>query len=220
MLDAIDRRVEAFVKQSTDASKVSFMPPSKIPEEAEANVYLLELAPPEQGRFSRDALELRVRYLITVQDADPHAAHARMGNLMFAAMASEEWDAELSPLPAATWTALGAPPQPALLLETIARLEKPARTTRRVRSMDLRLEQSHVQIWGQVITPEGVPVMRAEVTLVELNARTQTDHEGRFAFSNAPSQPKMKTIRVRAKGYEAQVQTEGGSLEVRIGPED
>jgi len=185
------------------------------------NAYLMELdVPVRMGAAAPAPVEVLLRYLVTVHDADPSRGHRVMGALAAAALAQDELQAVLRPLPPEAWRALGVLPQPSLLLEAVARRPRPAVAAKPVERLVLRLKRTSGQISGVVRTPDGQPFVRAEVVLTALGRVTRTDGAGRFRFVNVPQPLEDDRIEVRAKGFHAVAKAGVGTVEVRLGPKE
>ncbi|MCU0518329.1 MAG: DUF4255 domain-containing protein, partial [Oscillatoria sp. Prado101] len=109
--------------------------------------------PPLRGS-QRTPLQAAARYLVTTWAGTPEDAHRLLGDLLFAAMDSAAFQAELNPLPAAAWTAFGLPPQPSFVLRVplqIARPQPPVVNLSQAEQQALEQLQSLFFLFGSVI---------------------------------------------------------------------
>jgi hypothetical protein len=222
VFEEVDAKVAAFLAAHADGAKVELRPPrADVGAEAAIHAHLMELdAPVRFGAAAPAPVEVLLRYLVTVHDPDVGKGHARLGNLVAAALAQDELQAVLRPLPPEAWLALGVTPQPSLLLEAVARRSRPARASKPVERLVLRLERTSGQISGVVLTPDGQPFVRAQVVLSALGRIAHTDGAGRFRFANVPQPLDDDRIEVRAKGFLAVARAGAGTVEVRLGPKE
>lgn len=191
------------------AAEVSLAPPSASRSGRGIGLYLLELGQTPPDRTARrPPLQLCLRYLVTTWADEPEEAHRLLGELVFAAVESEEFETDLDPLPAAAWAALGAPPQPSFVLRVPLRLERPQPPSKLVRRPLVIHAVARSSIHGLVVGPGDVPVAGARVELPALRLSERTDTKGRFCFPTVPAEPGAKALRVKAKGRELSVTAE------------
>ena len=128
MIDEIDQRLRAWVGEVSGEVPVSFAVPGRNLPKRGVSLYLLELnaAPPARS-VRRVPLQFSVCYLITVTAETPERAHQLLGELVFAALETPEFDVDLGAIPGELWTALGVPPQPAFRLRLPVRRERRAK---------------------------------------------------------------------------------------------
>jgi hypothetical protein len=170
------------------------------------SVYLLEVAPrpPARGAI-RPPLQLWLRYLVTTWADDPADAHRLLLDLAFAAMEQPDIEVLAEPLPAATWTALGAVARPAFVLRASLRRERAEEPAKPV-LLPLRIESApRIVVSGVVLDPRDGALAGATVGVVGLDHTTRTDRRGRFRLEGIPGAPVDTRLRVRAKGVEITV---------------
>jgi hypothetical protein len=168
--------------------------------------YLLELvdAPPNRGTET-PPLQVHLRYLVTTWAETPEEAHALLGKLVFAAMSEPDFQTEVAGVDAATWTALGARPQPAFLLRVPARQERVRQPVQYVTEPIVVSLIPAVSLHGVVMTSRKQPIPGAIVELPAVQRSSITDVRGEFLLSNIPGGQKKYNLRVRAKGRELRV---------------
>src|SRR5262249_33830852 len=169
----------------------------------------------------RAPVQLALRYLVTTWGDDPLAEHRLLGTLVAAAMQEEGFEVLLAPTQPATWTALGAAPRPAFVLQVPVRQARPEPVLPRVRG-PLVMQGVALAPWaGQVLGPGDVPLANARVEVPAAAAVTETDPQGRFRFPGLPVEPRQKVVRVRARGKQIDVEIAqpegGGAVVIRFG---
>jgi hypothetical protein len=201
VIDAIDQRLSTWIKETVGVDAVSLAPPGAQEGDSSVSLYLLELAdapPPRSTGLS--PLQLSLRYLVTTWAKEVTEAHRILGELALAAMEQTDFELELEPLPAETWTALGLVPQPAFILRVPLRRERPERPAPYVRERLVVRAGPSRSFTGRVLGPEEIPIADATVEVPSLGTRTRTDGQGRFVFANVPVDPPIRHLLVRAKG--------------------
>jgi hypothetical protein len=151
---------------------------------------------------------MTLRYLITTQAPKPEDAHQMLAALVIAAHDHPEFEVEQEPLPLSLWSVLGIPPRPAFVLRVPFRHERPEKLAPRVRKPIVIKQIALHSFGGQILGPEDIPLMNAQVELPALELFTTTDFKGRFFFSAVPAAPGARLLRVRAKGQEFSINTE------------
>ena len=208
MIDQIDQRVKAWVEQILPGVAVTLEPPGAVRDGQGISLYLFELVddPPLRGS-QRTPLQAAARYLVTTWAGTPEDAHRLLGDLLFAAMDSAAFQAELNPLPAAAWTAFGLPPQPSFVLRVPLQMARPQPPVPRVRHpLDVQ-PVPLATLRGRVVGPEDIPLAGARVEIDGLDAIARTDADGLFHLDTLPAGPATRRLRVRAKGAEQVVET-------------
>jgi hypothetical protein len=123
-------------------------------------------------------------------------------DLAFAAMDQPDLEVLADPLPAATWTALGAVAQPAFVLRSSLRRERVEPIDKPV-LLPLRIEAApRIVVSGVVLDPRETALSGASVGVVGLDHTTLTDRRGRFRLEGVPGSPVDSRLRIRAKGVE------------------
>src|SRR5689334_7300174 len=133
MIEQIDAHLSEWVQSVVDKVDISLAAPKPNQTGRGIGLYLLELNnKPVPRSNTRPPLQIELHYLVTAWANDPEDAHALLGQLVFAAMASTEFEVDLTPLPAATWAAFGVIPQPSFILVMPLRQERPEPDTKLV----------------------------------------------------------------------------------------
>jgi hypothetical protein len=222
MIDEVDQRLKAWVGEVVGNTPVSFAVPERNLREHGVSLYLLELgsAPPARS-VRRVPLQFSVCYLITVSAETIERTHQLLGELVFAALETPDFEVDLSAIPVEMWTALGAPPQPAFRLRVPVRRERAEPNVRRVRFPLVTHMVPNEVLLGRVVGPGDVPIPGALVELPMLKLSTRTDARGSFRFPLVPSLESIGRLEVRAKGEVLQVGAEAlvaeeGQLVIRM----
>lgn len=214
MIEQIDHRLSSWVTQTLPGASVSLDAPGQTSADKDVGLYLLELvqSTPDRG-IRRPPILMTLRYLITTHSANAEEAHQMLGKLAVAAFDNGEFEVEQDQLPLSLWTALGIPPRPAFVLRVPFRHERkqklapPVKHPLVVKRFPLRTFE------GQIVGPENIPLMNAQVDLLSFDLSTNTDSKGRFRFGSIPDAPGVKLLRVRAKGQEFSIKTEQAESE-------
>ncbi|MGC9347454.1 MAG: Pvc16 family protein [Anaerolineae bacterium] len=206
MIDQIDRRLKAWMESVVAGPSFSLAPPGDAQAESGVSFFLLELVENAPARTSTPTpLQLSLRYLVTTWAEAPEEAHRLLGELVFAAMETSEFEVELEPVAPAIWAALGAAPRPSFILRVPLRKERPQPPVKRVRAPLMVQVAPVTSLYGVVLGPDDVPVMGAAVHMPALQISTRTDAQGRFAFHTVPAGEEAGELRVRARGREIRV---------------
>jgi hypothetical protein len=208
-IDDIDRRLSDWIGSILEQVEVSLALPGESKTARNVGLFLLDLVHNPASRGARrPPIQIMLRYLVTTQADKPEEAHQMLGELVIAALQEPDFEVEQEPLPLSLWSALGVAPRPSFVLRVPfrhERIEKPAPPVRQ----PLVIKQSPLlSLSGQVLGPENIPIMDAQVELPGLQLHTNTDFKGRFHFYAVPSEPRPKLLRVRAKGKEFSINTE------------
>lgn len=201
MIQEMDQRLKAWVESVLGSVPLSFDPPTTTFQSGVA-LYLLELVGSPPPRTSqRPPLQLLLRYLVTTWAEEPEAAHHLLGTLVFAAMESESFTVDLSPLPAATWAAFGLAPRPAFILSIPLRKERPEPVTKPVREPLVIQPAPFTTLQGTILAADDYPRVGVQVELIEIQRSTRTDSKGHFFFASVPAASPL-TLRVRTRDQE------------------
>src|SRR5436190_2759699 len=118
MIDQIDERLKAWVENVLGAVDIALTPPRETQPDPVVHLYLLQLVPalatPDNRRLPRQVM---LHYLVAVRAAEPERAHQLLGDLIFAALDTSDFELDFNPVPVETWIALGVEPQPAFVLK-------------------------------------------------------------------------------------------------------
>jgi hypothetical protein len=207
MIDQVDQTLIRWVQSILAGSQVLMTPPQASESGEGVGLFLMDaiLTPPPRGA-KRPPLQIGLRYLVTTWAESPEQAHRMFGDLLFAALESNEFEVESGPRD--VWIAFGVAPRPSFVLRVPLRRERPERIAPLVRA-PLVIKSSPLQrLSGIVVGPEEIPIMNARVDLPTLQLSTETDSEGRFEFSAVPGEKQGKLLRVRARGREFSLTTE------------
>ena len=214
MIDQVDRRLKDWIGGVLDPVEVHLEAPKVTGQCRGVSLYLFQLGPmPAPSTSKLPPLQLALRYLVTAWSDDLEEAHRMLGELVFAAMGTPEFQVDLGALPAETWRALGVPPRPSFVLclpLRRARTEAPAKL---VRSAPVVQTAAMVGLHGVVLGPNDVALAGAEVQIEALRLARRTGHYGRFYFTAVPGEGQRKTLRVKFKSLEQSVTTEEDFLD-------
>jgi hypothetical protein len=209
MIDAVDDRLTAWIRSAVGEVPVTLDPPSRVGEsgaggesgEPSVVCFLLALEedPPTRATRGAPPHQFMLRYLVTVDGAEPKAAHRVLGELVFAALEEEELKVEFPAPGALDWRALGASPRPAVLLKVPVRRARPERPVTRVTEPLVLTASPMVAMEGSVLGPGDTPLPGARVRLPSLQLAATTDRRGRFRFPAVPAEPRVKHLEVNAK---------------------
>lgn len=213
MIDRVDAQLSAWVEQAIGISRVIFAPPTEMLAEsvdAQVTLHLFQIVPDLPPRnLQRAPLQVVLRYLVTAQAGTTEKAHRMLGELVFAAMESPEFQVDFDPLPAEFWLALGVIPQPAFVLRVPLVREREQPSAPLVRQPVVRATSMAV-LQGVVLGIDDLPVAGAVVEVPDLNLRHKTDGRGRFRFTAVPAEPPVRLLRILAKGRETDVALDPG----------
>lgn len=209
MIDEIDQRLKEWMESVMEGITVSLAPPADAQSGSGVSIYLLQLAEKPPARtVDRAPLQLALRYLVTTWADEPEEAHRLLGELVFAAMETDEFEVELAAIAPETWVAFGIAPRPAFVLRVPLRKERPEAEVKRVQTPLVVRVEPVTSLYGRVLGPEETPVMGASVEVPALQISTRTDAQGRFSFRSVPGGNGGSTLRVRARGQERSVTVE------------
>lgn len=206
MIEQTDKQLREWAESILDQVTVSFVPPGADQTGQGINLYLMELdaAPPPRGT-ARVPFQFTLIYLVTVWGYEPEEGHNLLGELIFAAMASNDFELDLKPLPPEAWTAFGIPPQPSFFLRAIARRERPEAEVKYVRKPMVVRTTPLVALYGILLGPDDIPLAGARIDIPGMDVYTRTDRRGQFHFASLPAEPSTKQLHIQAKGREMQV---------------
>ncbi len=209
MIDQIDQRLKAWTESVVEGPTFTLKAPTDARSGSGVSVYLLDLIEKPPARTARRTpLQLALHYLVTTWADDPQEAHRLLGDLVFAAMETDEFEVELAAISPETWTAFGVAPRPAFVLRVPLRKERPEAEVKRVQTPLVVRVEPVTSLYGRVLGPEETPVMGASVEVPALQISTRTDAQGRFSFRSVPGGNGGSTLRVRARGQERSVTVE------------
>ena len=207
MIEDVDRRLEQWIASVLGPLQVTFVPPVATVNRPTVSVYLLAVFHVPVGRPMRNEPPIKIvlRYLMTPMAEDPLEAHRLLSQLLLAAVGNAEWEVESDPLPAPAWLGLGLGIRPALLLRVPVRQERPVKVVPRVTSTLVIHHSPLGSLTGRIVGPGGVSIMGALVEVPGLSVSTRTDSNGHFVFPSIPLLPRVKALRVNARGRSVQV---------------
>lgn len=206
MIDQICEQLQTWVQNAVDAGTVSFEPPGAATGPRGVSCYLLEIAEDPPLRGVRDApLQLACHFLITCRAPAPLDANRLLGELIFAAMQQTDYRVLLQPAPAELWLAFAAPPRPSFVLRVPAQLARPQTPAPRVRK-PIDVEGAPLtQLTGVLLGPEEIPLAGARIEMPALQRVARTDAHGRFRITGVAAEPRIKHLRISAKGETREV---------------
>jgi hypothetical protein len=207
--DARLKELKDWVIQVLGPIEVSLAGPEKAPAGMGVGLYLFELA----NAFPADSaflppLKLELHYLVTAWAEKPEEAHSLLVKLALAALANSRFEVDLAPLPPGTWSAFAIPPRPAFILRVPLLIERPEPDTGLVTQPLVVHDSPLVDLAGQVVGPQDLPLVNARVEIPLLNQSTYTDQEGRFRFPAVPARPGAQHLRIISKGQTLEVDAE------------
>jgi hypothetical protein len=216
MIDEIDRSLGEWVGSVVTDTDVLLSLPREGVKRPAVSFQLMEIvnAVPSRREQPRP-LEVSLRYLVTTWAETPEAAHHLLGEVLFAAMETGDFQVELKPLGADMWAAFGVAPQPAFLLQVPLVKQRPQPVKRVLERPEVRVA-GVTGLTGIVLGPKDIPIPRARVELPSSNAVTYTDADGRFRFGAVPAAPRTKQLRIVAKGSEQLVSEEPSENEFLV----
>ncbi len=209
MIDEIDRRLREWTESVVEGPTFSLTPPDDAQSGSGVSFYLLQLVEKPPTRTAQRApLQLALHYLVTTWADAPEEAHRLLGELVFAAMETDDFEVDLDPIPPEMWTAFGIVPRPAFVLRIPLRKDRPEPSVKRVQAPLIVRVEPVAGLHGRVLGPNDTPVMGASVEIPALQISTRTDAQGRFSFRSVPGGKGGSTLRVRAKSKERSVTVE------------
>ncbi|MEU8179458.1 carboxypeptidase-like regulatory domain-containing protein [Micromonospora sp. NPDC049044] len=174
---------------SAAGEPVPIGPPGTGGDTPDLTLWPLELRPAQQTRCSgaaREPYRFTVRYLLCVTGP---AGLPRLDRVLTAATTDGRYPVVLTAGDAALWTALGAAPRPALLVDVPAQVNHPTPAAPPV-LRPLRLRQLEMRtLTGRVVGPEDQPLTAMRVELLATGSATRTDTDGRFQLVGVPHDP-------------------------------
>jgi hypothetical protein len=210
-IDQTDSRLKEWVEANLGDVDVSFDIPGGVLDagaDARIHLYLMQIEPQFPLRGARpNVQEVKLHYLVTAGAGKIQDAHRLLGELLFAALDTPDFEVIYEAVPMGTWTALGVPPQPAFVLKVPLYREKPELIAKPVRTVVVDAT-TVTTLSGIVLGPEDQPIYGARVEVPAYRLRQMSDEDGRFHFSAVPAQPIKKVLRIRARGREWTVNVE------------
>lgn len=170
---------------------------------SQVTIFLHELVPtPPSHRNSIAPLQFGLRYLVSATGANSVGeGHLLLEKLVFAAMENEELELELSSPSPEFWISLGVTMRPSFWLKIKhghPRSQEQAPPV--TEPVELRTSPTAI-LYGNVVSPTGIPIVGAQVGLPSDNISVATDSLGRFRFAALPPKPQEKTIFVTYKQH-------------------
>jgi hypothetical protein len=200
VFDLTDRRLESWARDALGDREISFAAPEAEAAKPRISLYLLDLYPNPAGRGLRlPPLQITLRYLVSVYEPDPAAAHETLGKLLIAALESNDLVVAPEPVPFELWRGFGTIPQPAFILCVPFKYEREEKLAPLVRKR-LDVRQTILEsLTGEIFINE-IAIANASVRLPKFNLSTSTNVDGRFVFPSVPiDQEEMKFV-IGAKG--------------------
>ncbi|MBI1257366.1 MAG: hypothetical protein GC204_07840 [Chloroflexi bacterium] len=217
MIDQIDERLKTWVTSVVGAVNVAFTSPGEMQADPVVHLYLMKIVPVLATQdASHPPKQVKLHYLVAVRAADPEATHKLLGELIFAALDSTDFEIDYDPITPETWLALGTELQPGFVIQVPFTRERPVPDTQLVRVPMVTHATSITSLQGVVIGPKDLPLAGVLVELPTLRQYQRTDSRGRFRFPTVPAAPATKLLRVSGKGHELEVNVEQGAEPVII----
>ncbi|MFF5180883.1 carboxypeptidase-like regulatory domain-containing protein [Micromonospora sp. NPDC000316] len=176
-------------------------PPRADGDAAGLTLWPLDLRPARQTRSSgavREPYRFTIRYLLCVSGP---AGLPRLDRVLTAATSDGRYQVVLEAGDAPVWSAFGAAPRPALLIDVPAQVDHPTPAAPPV-LQPLRLRQLEVRtLTGRVVGPEDQPLAAMRVELPATASAARTGPDGRFRIAGVPHDPDNPTpVRLRLSG--------------------
>lgn len=201
MIEEADDLVTEWASSVLPRADVALGRPEEEKAGAGVRIHLLELVQKPLPRGQRKPpLQMSLRYLVTTWADEPRHAHKLLGDLVFAASESTDFEVELEPLPDSIWPALGATPRPHFVMRVPVSRERAQPETKLVRKPLVVHATRLSRLEGRIIGPDDIPVPDAYIELPSLRRFTRSDPSGHFEFDAIPSDPPVKELHIRAKG--------------------
>lgn len=209
MADPVDRQITDWATSVHPGLTFTLAAPAAQNAGRGVSLYLMDvLHTPTHVTAKPSPLLLTLRYLVTAWAESPEQAHQLLTELAFSAIANAEFQVEMDPIPAATWTSLGVPPAPSFVVRVPLRQARQDVPRKLVRQKLQISTTTMVQFYGLVLGPDDTPIPETRVDIPAMALSASADYRGRFLFSAVPSAG-AKTLRVRAKGRELTIRCDG-----------
>jgi hypothetical protein len=209
MADPVDRQITDWAAAVHPGLTCALAAPAAQNPGRGVSLYLMDvLHSPTHVTAKPSPLQLTLRYLVTAWAEAADDAHRLLADLAFSALANPEFQVEMDPVPAATWTAFGIPPIPSFVVRVPLRQPRKEVPHKLVRQKLQISATTLVQFHGLVLGPDDTPIPDSRVDMPAMALSASADYRGRFLFSAVPSSG-AKTLRVRAKGRELTIRCEG-----------
>ncbi|GAA2191455.1 carboxypeptidase-like regulatory domain-containing protein [Micromonospora lupini] len=204
---------------SAAGAPVPVGPPRAYGDADGLTLWPLELRPALQTRSSgavREPYRFTVRYLLCV--AGP-AGLAVLDRVLTAATSDGSYPVVLEAGAAPLWSAFGAAPRPALLIDVPAQVDHPTPAAPPV-LQPLRLRQLSMRtLTGRVVGPENQPLAAMRVELTGTASATRTGPDGRFLIVGVPHDPEHPgpvRLRLRGRGLVLTADVDAGEDDIVI----
>ena len=206
MIDLVCEQLQTWLQSAVGVSPVSFAPPGATTGARGVSCYLLELAEDPPLRGARNApLQLACHFLVTCWAPTPLEANRLLGEVIFAAMQHADYRVLLQPAPAELWLAFATLPRPSFVLRVPVHVTRPQTLAPRVRK-PIDVESAPLtQLTGVVLGPGEIPLAGARVELPAIQRVARTDAHGRFRLTSVAAEPRIKHLRISAKGETREV---------------
>jgi hypothetical protein len=209
MSDSVDSLIKEWATSVHPGISLSLEAPTVQKSGRGVSVYLMEvLHTPTHLTARPSPLELSLRYLVTSWGETPEEAHQLLSDLAFSALANRDFQVDLDAVPAAIWTAFGLPPLPSFVVRVPLRQARIAPSSKLVNQKLQISSTTVVQLHGVVLGPNDTPIADSSIEIPTMRLTARSDYRGRFHFSGVPLDG-TKSLRVRARGRELNVECEG-----------
>ena len=200
MIDEVDHRLTDWIEDILGSTTVALSAPQVNAKGRGVGLYLMELAQASSPAGVRHPTsQISLRYLVTSWAEKVEEAHRVLGELLFEAIKSSDFEVELKPPPIEVWEAFGVVPQPSFILRTSLQRLRPQKHAPVVIKAPTLETVAITALGGRVLGPGGVPIAGAAVDIPDLRLSTRTDSKGSFLFSAVPA-GRENEVRVSAKG--------------------
>jgi hypothetical protein len=198
---------------------ISLEPPGAPLPEQGVSLYLLEiLRVPSLRGPRRPPLQLDLRYLVTTWHPDPQEAQHALSQLVFAALESEDFEVEESPVPLDLWPSFGVAPRPCFVLRYPLRVERHELAAPLVREARFDPILSRTTLYGQLFVPgagpsgEAINLAGARIEAAGGRRSATSDGAGRFCLENVRADRSgaiRLTVHARGQTFEEMVSETG-----------
>lgn len=208
MIEQADTQIKRWIQEALRELReppreveVSLGPPGQNRIGPGVSCYLLAVTESAPVRLPPSTtLHFELHYLITTFADTPEEAHLLLGHLAVAPFEHPDWVRDFQRIPAEVWAAFGVAPQPAFVLCVPKPWKVEQEVKRVLEPLKVLVDAEMGSFRGVLLGPGDQPIVQATLELTDLQLTTQTDTEGRFRFPAVPSQPRIRHLRIRAKG--------------------
>jgi hypothetical protein len=208
--DEITQSLRTWIEGVLAGSTVKLLGATDPTDENGISLRLINAAPLATPRTDRPSYTLRLDYLVTISADDPLRQHKLVGELLFAAMASGEYELMPAKGVAEAATHADAPRGGSLVLSAKLRREPPERAAPLVTEPLVVNAEHATPLAGVVVGPSDHPIADAVVEIPALGLSELTDAEGRFRFVRATAGNAAVRLVVRKHRHRVDVEAVPG----------